>query len=74
MDIKIIKIPLVERKLKAVIGEAKAGIFLPTPNGKVYWLSAGGLITEEAGTLESNLRDSSQRTGIYEGDSITLTF
>lgn len=73
MDVKINAIK--KRKLMAVVGDAGAGVFLRgAKDTETYYLSSTGIITSVGVDLDRLLTSDHDRTGIYEGDSVTLTF
>lgn len=64
-----------KRKLVAVIGWGGEGLFLPTPSGSIMYLDFSGIKT--ACTPESSLEEvagMSDRTPVYEGDTVTIQF
>lgn len=61
--------------LAAVIGQLDLGIFLPTTDGRVMYLSDAGMLSPDMNrTLEQVLKENHDRKPVYEGDSITITF
>lgn len=66
-----------ERKLVAVLGEMAQGIFFRKTEDRsstVFVSVTGEVNSENSQSLEVLLNQSSRRTGIYEGDTVTLQF
>lgn len=62
------------RKLVAVLAIDGKGVFFPRMGGECVFIDQNGYSNPETQSLERVLAESQERTPIYEGETINLTF